>query len=233
MEEKLEEIQERLNTQGLKKDDVIVLYKKAFDIIEKEYDKNIYKSLENTSIIKFFFSKWGKINTSLFHFFGGYLCSEEKKTNIENDILNFIYETVNQKKQESTELSISVENKTDKYETKYYDTIEIINSLKEEIREKNKEIEENKKQVIKYLQKILGMIGPEPQNSIDEKIVNYINDLYDDFSIKVIWTTDIENEKNIFDVLKTTLTVEHEVRFPALVSDNIVVEKGLIYRKEK
>lgn len=233
MDERLNKVLEELKRTDIGKEEIISLLKEAFRIIDDEYEEKKNKSLETESQLRRFLNKWGKLNSSIVEAMGGYLCSQEKKKTIENSVLDFLFQSLNTEKSEASEKDVSKENESDKYEEKYYEALDKIKFLSEENRKNNSEIEEIKKQNIKSFQKILGMIGSEPKNDIDEKIVKFIEDLYEDDSIQIVWSTDKENEKNIFDVLKTTLEIENEVRLPALISDKVIIEKGLIYRKEK
>ena len=233
MDERLNKVLEELKRTDIGKEEIISLLKEAFRIIDDEYEEKKNKSLETESQLRRFLNKWGKLNSSIVEAMGGYLCSQEKKKTIENSVLDFLFQSLNTEKSEASEKDVSKENESDKYEEKYYEALDKIDSLSAEIREKNKKIDELKDQNIKYFQKILGMIGVSPKNDIDEKIASFINDLLLINSMQIVWSSNIETEKNFFDVLKTTIEFENEVMLPAIISDKVIIEKGVIYRKEK
>lgn len=230
MAENLDEIRNRLKEENLSQEEVVDLYRKAFDYIDTRYEEEKQALLKGASGLTVFFDEIGKANISLFDkVFGAYLCSKEKLKKTEKEKLNFIASAVEEVRKVKPE-----NNTTDStYEEKYYDSLKEIDLLKMTNIKIDKKYEEYRRTNIKFYQKMLGIIGENPKSNEDTKIKTIIEDFLENESIKIIWNVSSPEDEILFDVYKISMSVENEVRLPALICENLIMEKGLIYRQEK
>lgn len=216
----------------------IELYKKAFNIIEDKYSQAKKEKLVNK--FEIFMNSMGNFNEFLFSLFGVYLCSKKKKKTTDEEKIDFIIKSNSIKENKEIEV-VSLSSET---ENELSDTIKENQRLHEEIKklqteniylnDDNKKIQKNNlKEKGKFLQKILGYIGPEPDVKTESKIYDAICAQLEDVEIEIYWEAKHFEESVLFDVYKTDIQQDREVRLPALVSGTVVLEKGMIYRLEE